>query len=544
MSSTETICEPRQFTVERDGGVTLVGEVWDPVDPAGDSLDPVEEILMLHGGAQTRHAWSRAARRLSGEGYRVTAMDARGHGDSDWDPEGDYDIHRLAADLEAIVAERFPSRRPVIVGASLGGMTAMLSLGTGKDVARALVLVDVTPKLEAKGVERVGEFMRSGFNGFASLEEAADRLDAITRSPRLYRQWFVTMNIGLMGAGLSTLFGGTVMDGVLSFFSTCIVDATVQAMARKRITNFFAQAAGGAIATAFALIVMVYMAASNHPLPLSPSLIVAAGIVSLLAGGSFVAASQDALDGYVVTSSGRFLEGFVQTGGVILGVITAMWIGLRLGVPGYISPALGFSTNPVLQMVAAAVIAVTFGISSHAGYRTLAICAALGAAAWAGYLLGMQLTGSVSAASGLAAMVAGFIAGLGAKRWKVPQLGLVTIAIVPLMPGVMMYRALYMIVNAQNETGGTSNAGWTLFLEALLVGVALAVGGSFGALLARPFTLPKDLRSRLATLASWGAGQAVPRERRRRRSQPPADPHHPALNNTETDPTVTGTWAR
>lgn len=189
-------------------------------------------------------------------------------------------------------------------------------------------------------------------------------------------------------------------------------------------------------------------------------------------------------------------------------------------------------------------IAVTFGISSHAGYRTLAICAALGAAAWAGYLLGMQLTGSVSAASGLAAMVAGFIAGLGAKRWKVPQLGLVTIAIVPLMPGVMMYRALYMIVNAQNETGGTSSAGWTLFLEALLVGVALAVGGSFGALLARPFTLPKDLRSRLATLASWGAGQAVPRERRRRRSQPPADPHHPALNNTETDPTVTGTWAR
>ena len=149
------------------------------------------------------------------------------------------------------------------------------------------------------------------------LEEAADHLAAITRSPRLYRQWFVTMNIGLMGAGLSTLFGGTVMDGVLSFFSTCIVDATVQAMARKRITNFFAQAAGGAIATAFALIVMVYMAASNHPLPLSPSLIVAAGIVSLLAGGSFVAASQDALDGYVVTSSGRFLEGFVDRKSVV-----------------------------------------------------------------------------------------------------------------------------------------------------------------------------------------------------------------------------------
>lgn len=175
MTGIETTVEPQRFTVERDAGVTLVGEVW---EPGGIDCAPLDEILMLHGGAQTRHAWTRAARRLSSEGYRVTAMDARGHGDSDWDPEGDYDIHRLAADLEAIIADRFPERRPVIVGASLGGMTAMLSLGSGEDVARALVLVDVTPKLEAKGVERIGAFMRSGFNGFASLEEAAEAISA------------------------------------------------------------------------------------------------------------------------------------------------------------------------------------------------------------------------------------------------------------------------------------------------------------------------------------------------------------------------------
>lgn len=178
MSDIETTVEPRRFTVERYPGLTLVGEVWDPVGADGEPAEPREEILMLHGGAQTRHAWTRASRRLSAEGYRVTAMDARGHGDSDWDPDGDYDIHRMAEDLEAIIAERFPTRRPVIVGASLGGMTAMLSLGSGVDVARALVLVDITPKIEAAGVERIGEFMRSGFDGFASLEEAADAIAA------------------------------------------------------------------------------------------------------------------------------------------------------------------------------------------------------------------------------------------------------------------------------------------------------------------------------------------------------------------------------
>lgn len=167
------LVEPTAFSLAGQAG-TLVGDVWEPVDGG----EPVDEILMLHGGAQTRNSWNRAARRLAAEGYRVTTMDARGHGDSDWAPDGDYDIHRMVDDLELIVADRFPGRKPVLVGASLGGLTGMLGLGTGKDVARALVLVDVTPKLEAEGVAKVGEFMRSGLEGFATLEEAADAIAA------------------------------------------------------------------------------------------------------------------------------------------------------------------------------------------------------------------------------------------------------------------------------------------------------------------------------------------------------------------------------
>ncbi len=165
--------EPTAFTVAGEAGA-LIGDVWEPIG----GVDPVDEILMMHGGAQTRNSWNRAARRLATEGYRVTTMDARGHGDSDWATDGDYDLYRLVDDLELIVAARFPDRRPVLVGASLGGLTGMLAMGEGRDVARALVLVDVTPKIEAKGVERIGEFMRSGLEGFDSLEQAAEAIAA------------------------------------------------------------------------------------------------------------------------------------------------------------------------------------------------------------------------------------------------------------------------------------------------------------------------------------------------------------------------------
>ena len=151
----------------------LVGDRWG----AGGGRGPV---LMLHGGGQTRHSWDRSARSLAAAGWDVITLDARGHGESDWAPDGDYSVEGLVADLLLVRDElgRTTSILPVIIGASMGGMTALVGQGEHGDVARALVLVDIVPRIELDGVEKIGAFMGSAPNGFESLEDVADAVAA------------------------------------------------------------------------------------------------------------------------------------------------------------------------------------------------------------------------------------------------------------------------------------------------------------------------------------------------------------------------------
>ncbi|MES3040690.1 MAG: alpha/beta hydrolase [Pseudomonadota bacterium] len=134
-------------------------------------------VLLLHGGGQTRHAWADTAARLASAGYCAITLDARGHGDSDWCSKGDYSAQRLVADLSAVI--RLLPSEPIIVGASMGGLTAMLALGENVSLCcSALVLVDVAPRLEQQGVRRIIEFMRRHQDGFDNLEQARDSVAA------------------------------------------------------------------------------------------------------------------------------------------------------------------------------------------------------------------------------------------------------------------------------------------------------------------------------------------------------------------------------
>ncbi|WP_372422535.1 alpha/beta fold hydrolase [Salinarimonas chemoclinalis] len=144
--------------------------------------------LLLHGGGQTRHAWEETARRLAREGWRAVCIDQRGHGDSDRAPDGGYSFLDFAADAAAVgraLADEGEAEgvSPVAIGASLGGIASLLALGETPAGApapfRGLVLVDIVPRMDPRGVDKIQGFMRAhAREGFASLEAAADAVAA------------------------------------------------------------------------------------------------------------------------------------------------------------------------------------------------------------------------------------------------------------------------------------------------------------------------------------------------------------------------------
>ena len=154
------------------GGIRLGADVF---GPAGG-----RPVVLLHGGGQTRHSWGSTGRLLGQRGWRAVAVDLRGHGESGWPEDGDYRLDAFAADIRSVAAAL--GSPPVLVGASLGGMSSLVAVAEapGPDpVASGLVLVDVAPRIESAGAERIGDFMREHMeSGFATLEEAADAVAA------------------------------------------------------------------------------------------------------------------------------------------------------------------------------------------------------------------------------------------------------------------------------------------------------------------------------------------------------------------------------
>lgn len=125
---------------------------------------------MLHGGGQNAHTWDAMALELR---LPMLCIDLPGHGRSQWRDDHDYRPLTIAGDVADTIGQRAPNA-DLLVGMSLGGMTAVAVAATRPELVRRLAVVDVAPGSSPRGNRALLDFI-NGPEVFGSLEEIVDR---------------------------------------------------------------------------------------------------------------------------------------------------------------------------------------------------------------------------------------------------------------------------------------------------------------------------------------------------------------------------------
>ncbi len=128
------------------------------------------KVVLVHGGAQNAHTWDTVALAL---GEPLVALDLPGHGHSDWRDDHDYQPATIAEDVAVAVRALAPDA-DLLVGMSLGGLTSLALTARHPELVRGLLLVDITPGVNADKSRAIHEFI-SGPERFASFDEILQR---------------------------------------------------------------------------------------------------------------------------------------------------------------------------------------------------------------------------------------------------------------------------------------------------------------------------------------------------------------------------------
>ncbi|EZP25980.1 alpha/beta fold hydrolase [Microbacterium oleivorans] len=137
----------------------------------GDPAAPVE-VTFLHGAGLNAHTWDTTVLHA---GLAALVVDLPGHGDSAWRDDAQYTGRTLAADVEPAIREWADGRAQVLVGHSLGGLTAASLAARHPELVRELVLVDISPGIDPNGAASSIRAFFAGPTDWASREELVDR---------------------------------------------------------------------------------------------------------------------------------------------------------------------------------------------------------------------------------------------------------------------------------------------------------------------------------------------------------------------------------
>lgn len=329
-------------------------------------------------------------------------------------------------------------------------------------------------EIDYEDLTLVDLLVRELISGDIDRDEARTRLARIVSSGHERGRSTVTASWGVLGLGVGLLLNGTPVVIAAAIVGAIGIDLLQRWLSRLRLPFFYQQVTGGLFATLLATGVVAADLSSQ------PSRIVSAGIILLLAGVSFMGAVQDALTGFPLTAAARCMEATLATAGAIAGVSGGLTIAHALGVKLVnLTPGAAPYADPAQMALGGAITAAAFAFASYAPVRSLLPSAIIGAVSTTAFILCYRGGLGVSWPSAVAAVIVGLISFTIASRCRVPTLVLVVAGVVPLLPGLSIYRGLAHL-SAENPGGLIE------LVNAAVILLALAAGVIFGEYVAQP----------------------------------------------------------
>ncbi len=307
------------------------------------------------------------------------------------------------------------------------------------------------------------------------LSDAHRRLDDVLSAPHPFRRPIHALGWSGVAGCVAFLLGGGWLVAVVAAISTAAIEQLIRVLDRRGLPAFFQQVAGAALATGAAVLLVV------AEVDVRTSLVVAAGIVVLLAGLSFVGAAEDAISGFPVTAAARAFEVLTLTTGIVVGIAAVLDLARRAQVPLRVLDPSTFTVPFAVSLVAAAGMAGFWAVASHARLLAVGVATVAGALAWTTWSVAAEFGAGAAVASAAAAVVVGFCGEALTDRLRIPPLLVAVCGIVPLLPGLAIYRGLFAVVVESDVPAGVN-----ALVGAAAIGLALAAGVVLGRFFGRP----------------------------------------------------------
>lgn len=325
---------------------------------------------------------------------------------------------------------------------------------------------------------RTQELVDDVLTNRVDVVEARARVARINSTGHWLPRWAVTLGSGAVGGAIALILGGGVIVTTVATLASIAITMLMRVLNRQRWPMFYQQAAGGLLATLMALGTAALD--QRFDLRVDTSLVITASIVMLLSGIGFMGAIQDALSGFYLTSGARVIEALLATAGLIAGVSAGLAVGPTLGVDlEGVRPGVSHLASPPLVLIGAIISASAFAFSSYAPLRSLPAVAMSTLLGHLAYLTMADPTQSMPWAAAFAAVVIGLVSYTIAGRVRVPPLVVVVPALVPMLPGLAIYRGLSFMSEGSSQ-------GVIQLSAAAATTIALAAGVILGEYVAQP----------------------------------------------------------